>query len=144
MVWADRQSLIQVFLNLTKNAARAMASERHRVLTIQAASSRQGGVTVKVRDTGCGVQNPDRLFRPFQPGAQATGLGLYLSRAFMRSFRGDLRFEPEPHGTSFIVELSPAPDTNGSESDGRANPNSASGRPQLVPRESEPVAGSRA
>ena len=144
MVWADRQSLIQVFLNLTKNAARAMESEPRRVLTIEAAPAPHGGVTVKIRDTGCGVQNPERLFRPFQPGAQATGLGLYLSRAFMRSFRGDLRFEPEPHGSSFIVELSPAPDANGSESDGKANPNSVSGRPQLVPREPQPVVGSRA
>jgi two-component system, LuxR family, sensor kinase FixL len=144
MVWADRQSLMQVFLNLTKNAARAMDGESARVLTVHAAPAKHGGVSVRIRDTGCGVQNPDRLFRPFQPGAQATGLGLYLSRAFMRSFRGDLRYEPEPRGSSFIVELSPAPDANGSESDGRANSNSAGGRPQLVSGESQPVAGGRA
>jgi len=147
MVWADRQSLMQVFLNLTKNAARAMQSEPVRELTISASLAKQC-VSVRIRDTGCGVQNPERLFRPFQPGAQATGLGLYLSRAFMRSFRGDVRFEPEPHGSSFIVELSPASDGNGIESgpqsDAAANSNSPGGRPQLVPRKSQPVAGSRA
>jgi C4-dicarboxylate-specific signal transduction histidine kinase len=147
MVWADRQSLMQVFLNLTKNAARAMEKESVRELTIIARPAKHG-VSVKIRDTGSGVANPERLFRPFQPGAQATGLGLYLSRAFMRSFRGDLRFEPEPHGSSFIVELSPAPDANGTESgsqsDATANSNSPGGRPQPVPRESQPVAGSRA
>jgi two-component system, LuxR family, sensor kinase FixL len=146
MVWADRQSLIQVFLNLTKNAARAMEAEPVRELTILASPAKHG-VSVMIRDTGCGVKNPERLFRPFQPGAQATGLGLYLSRAFMRSFRGDLRFEPEPHGSSFIVELSPAPDANrletGLQSDATANPNSVSGRPQPVPGEPQPVAGSR-
>jgi two-component system, LuxR family, sensor kinase FixL len=142
LVWADRQSLMQVFLNLTKNAQRAMSNETVRELSI-VASRATHGVSVRIRDTGCGVSNPERLFRPFQPGAQATGLGLYLSRAFMRSFRGDLRFEPEPHGSSFIVELSPAPDANGTFSHGTANQNSVSGRPQPVPRESEPIAGSR-
>jgi PAS domain S-box-containing protein len=140
LVWADRQSLVQVFLNLTKNAARAMQTEERRELAIRARGAKHH-VTVRIQDTGGGVANPERLFRPFQPGAQATGLGLYLSRAFMRSFRGDLRFEPEPHGSSFIVELSPAPDANGLDSDTTANSNPLSGRPQLVPREPQPVAG---
>ena len=48
----------------------------------------QERVVIEFRDTGGGVAHPDRLFRPFQQSAQATGLGLYLSRAFMRSFRG--------------------------------------------------------
>jgi PAS domain S-box-containing protein len=142
MVWADRQSLMHVFLNLTKNAERAMGDQPARELAVLAYRGKHG-VSVRIRDTGCGVANPERLFRPFQPGAQATGLGLYLSRAFMRSFRGDLRFEPEPHGASFIVELSPVADANGANGDATANQNLVGGRPQLVPRESEPVAGSR-
>ncbi len=36
MVWADRQSLVQVFLNLTKNAARAMEGRPVRELAIVA------------------------------------------------------------------------------------------------------------
>src|SRR5205807_7853407 len=103
-VWADRQSLMQVFLNLTKNSERAMLDETHRELTVTAHAEKQA-VIVRFSDTGCGVPNPDRLFRPFQVGAQATGLGLYLSRALMRSFRGDLRYEREPYGSCFIVEL---------------------------------------
>ncbi len=35
-VWADRQSLLQVLLNLTKNSERAMANETRRELTIAA------------------------------------------------------------------------------------------------------------
>ena len=38
-------------------------------------------------DNGCGVAAPQRLFQRFQEGAEATGLGLYLSRAFLRAFR---------------------------------------------------------
>jgi signal transduction histidine kinase len=105
LVWADRQSLLQVLLNLTKNSERAMSRQSLRELTITAGREKER-ITIRFRDTGTGVSHPDRLFRPFQQQAQATGLGLYLSRAFMRSFRGDLRYEPEPAGSCFAVELS--------------------------------------
>jgi two-component system sensor kinase FixL len=145
LVWADRQSLLQVFLNLTKNSERAImampntGSENPCDLFIEVRYANRR-VTARFRDNGGGVAYPDRLFRPFQQQAQATGLGLYLSRAFMRSFRGDLRYEPEPGGSSFIVELSPAVGEN-SETTG---PDSARGRPQPVSGEPEPVARSRA
>jgi PAS domain S-box-containing protein len=103
-VWADRQSLMQVFLNLIKNSSQAMASREQRQLTVSAKSGNQR-VEVGFQDTGGGVAKPERLFRPFQNEAKVTGLGLYLSRAFMRSFRGDLRYEPTPEGAKFVVEL---------------------------------------
>ena len=59
-------------------------------------------------DNGGGVAHPEHLFRPFQAGAEATGLGLYLSRAFMRSFGGELRYLPIPDGACFVVSLTPA------------------------------------
>lgn len=144
LVWADRQSLLQVFLNLTKNSARAMLNEPLRELAIEARTEQQR-VTVRFRDTGCGVKHPDRLFRPFQQQAEVTGLGLYLSRAFMRSFRGDLRYEPEAHGSSFIVELSAAPGSgrNGfRDINGTTDSDSARRRSQPVSGEPEPAARS--
>jgi two-component system sensor kinase FixL len=130
-VWADRQSLLQVFLNLTKNSERAMLDSPRRRLTI-AARSDTHHTTVRFKDTGCGVTHPDRLFRPFQQQAEATGLGLYLSRAFMRSFRGDLRYEPEPDGSSFIVELSPAVIEKPEATYAPADPDPSRRRPQPV------------
>jgi PAS domain S-box-containing protein len=106
-VWADRQSLMQVFLNLTKNSERAMENQERKELTVS--SHREGlGVAIRFRDTGSGVAHPERLFHPFQIEAESTGLGLYLSRAFMRSFKGDLHYESEIGGSTFVVELSPA------------------------------------
>ena len=64
-------------------------------------------MVVRVRDTGRGVSNPERLFQPFQEGAEATGLGLYLSRALVRTFNGDLRYEPESLGCCFALDLMP-------------------------------------
>jgi PAS domain S-box-containing protein len=139
-VWADRQSLIQVFLNLTKNSERAMSDQPRRELTVTARTEKQR-VVVRFSDTGGGVRNPDQLFRPFQEGAQATGLGLYLSRALMRSFRGDLRYEREPLGSCFIVELSPAPADDDQSAHGTRDRDSISRRSQPVSGEPQPVAG---
>jgi two-component system sensor kinase FixL len=142
-VWADRQSLMQVFLNLTKNSERALLNQPRRELGITARIEQQR-VAIRFRDSGCGVDEPERLFRPFQHGAKATGLGLYLSRALMRSFRGDLRYEPEPQGSSFIVELSPVLSESMKEAYGTADPDSAGRRSQPVPGQPQPVASSRA
>jgi len=141
-VWADRQSLMQVFLNLIKNSERAMSNRTRRVLTVSARTQKER-IAIEFRDTGGGVRNPERLFRPFQQGAQATGLGLYLSREFMRTFRGDLRYEPEPDGSSFIVELSPLLSGAGKESHESGDQDSIGGRSRLVPGEPQPAAPGR-
>lgn len=133
-VWADRNSLLQVFLNLIKNSHRAMAQSQRKLLTVTASCERHR-IYVEIRDTGCGVDEPGNLFRPFQSGSNATGLGLYLSRAFMRSFRGDLRCLPVTQGAAFVVDLSPAfsESTTNSSTDEQNQPPSD--------RRSQPVSG---
>jgi two-component system, LuxR family, sensor kinase FixL len=103
-VWADRSSLMQVFLNLISNSVRALSRKARRVLTI-AARVEESNLVVEVTDNAGGVAHPEHLFRPFQSGAESTGLGLYLSRAFMRSFGGELRYHAIEGGACFIVEL---------------------------------------
>lgn len=107
LVWADRPSLMQVFLNLITNSTRALSKKDRRQLLITARSEGVQ-VHVEVSDNGGGVAHPEFLFRPFQAGAEATGLGLYLSRAFMRSFGGELRYVPLGEGASFVVDLTQA------------------------------------
>jgi C4-dicarboxylate-specific signal transduction histidine kinase len=63
---------------------------------------------VRFEDSGPGVAEPDRLFAPFQPGANGAGLGLYVSRAILRSYGGDLKWEPRAAGSCFTIELEPA------------------------------------
>jgi signal transduction histidine kinase len=106
-VLADPQSLLQVFLNLTQNSYRAMQETSIKVLSVSCEIN-SDTLFVKITDTGTGVQHPDFLFRPFQEGAEDSGLGLYISKAIARSFGGDLRFEPSKDGACFIVELSRA------------------------------------
>jgi two-component system, LuxR family, sensor kinase FixL len=104
LVFGDPYGLAQVFLNLSLNSFRAMASSQKKQLKIS--SSVEGDfVVVRFEDTGAGVSTPEALFKPFQQGADATGLGLYVSRAILRSFGGDLTFLPRTEGCCFAVNL---------------------------------------
>jgi two-component system sensor kinase FixL len=141
-VWADRQSLMQVFLNLTKNSERAMEQQARKELTVSARRENLG-VAIRFRDTGSGVAHPERLFHPFQVDAQSTGLGLYLSRAFMRSFKGDLRYEPETGGATFVVELSPALRESKNDNYEQRDSYTADRRSQSFPREPQPASSDR-
>jgi len=113
-VWADRHSLLQVLLNLTKNSERALENAATKRLEIAAAPG-NGIVSIRVMDSGPGIGSADTLFQPFQKGADSTGLGLYLSRAFVRSFRGELRHDPAAPGCSFVIELAVAGPSSGVE-----------------------------
>jgi PAS domain S-box-containing protein len=107
LVWADGANLMQVFLNLTTNSIRTLVEKgSERSLTIWAKNEGKR-VTVEILDNGGGVAQPAELFRPFQTGARNTGLGLYLARAFARSFGGDLRYLPLPGSACFVVDLAP-------------------------------------
>jgi signal transduction histidine kinase len=104
LIQADHHSLLQVFLNLANNSRRAMQRSQKKQLCVE--TIRDGPlVLVSFRDTGTGVEHPDLLFRPFQPGARGTGLGLYVSRQILSSNGGDLRYETVPSGSCFVVEL---------------------------------------
>jgi two-component system, LuxR family, sensor kinase FixL len=105
-VWADQQSLLQVFLNLVRNAEKALAAVDNARLEVHAVEA-GGLVRVKVSDNGHGVREPANLFRPFGGGPSSSGLGLYLSRAMMLSFHGNLAYEPSASGATFIVEMIP-------------------------------------
>ena len=109
-VWADRQALLQAFLNIAKNSERALEGQERRELIVRT-SCDGNSVAVRFIDNGPGVANPERLFEPFQPGAQASGLGLYLSRVFVRAFQGEIEHEPQEQGCCFAVVLALAPDS---------------------------------
>ncbi len=104
LIWADRPSLMQVFLNLTTNSIRALSKQQHRALSVTAKTEGTQAL-VEFTDTGGGVLHPEHLFHPFQDGADSSGLGLYLSRAFLRSFGAEIRYRPVPGGACFTVNL---------------------------------------
>jgi PAS domain S-box-containing protein len=106
LVQADHHSLLQVLVNLARNSRQALENAARREVRISAGLEKDL-VAVRFRDTGPGVAHPEELFRPFQPGAHSHGIGLYISRAILRSHGGGLRYESEPAGSCFVVELWP-------------------------------------
>jgi PAS domain S-box-containing protein len=104
MVVADSNGLLQAFLNLAHNSHRAVLRSSRQELDI-AVVLHESTALIRFKDSGPGVVFPGRLFQPFQESADGTGLGLYVSRAVVRSYGGDLRFEPAGDGSCFVVEL---------------------------------------
>jgi signal transduction histidine kinase len=105
LVFADRYGLAQVFLNLALSSFRAMSTTETKRLTISSFVDAET-VLIRFEDTGAGIPSPEGLFKPFQQGADATGLGLYVSRAILRSCGGDLTLETRGEGCCFAVSLS--------------------------------------
>lgn len=104
IVVADAHGLLQVFLGLVENSSRAVQESSTRELTVSVTVDEHTAL-VRVKDSGPGVAAPEDLFQPFQTGANGTGMGLYIARAALRTYGGDLRFVAEPGGACFVVEL---------------------------------------
>ncbi len=103
--------LQQVVLNLLSNAIDAMAtsSDRQLAISVDAGSS----VVLSVRDTGPGIEAPEKVFEPFYSTkeigeAEGVGLGLSISYGLVQSFGGKIRGTNTPDGGAvFTVELQP-------------------------------------
>ena len=106
-VCAEPHGLLQAFLNLAQNSHRAVQDRPVRQLIIGVSVEEQK-VRVRFHDSGPGIQDPANLFRPFQRSAAGSGLGLYVSRLIVRSYNGELSFEPQSQGSCFVVELDQA------------------------------------
>lgn len=103
-VIGEHYGLLHAFLNLTQNSERALASARTKRMEVRAHVV-AGAVNISFTDTAGGVRSPEMLFQPFNPGATGSGLGLYVSRAVVQSFDGNLHYEPAPGGSRFCIEL---------------------------------------
>ena len=67
-----------------------------------------GDVRIQIRDTGCGIPGDVQrhLFEPFRTRKpRGTGLGLFLSRTFMRRFGGDVRLVDSVVGRGSCIEI---------------------------------------
>jgi signal transduction histidine kinase len=105
----DRQKLIQVLVNLVRNALQA--TERSRRILIQA-SRDAGDVVLAVEDEGPGVPRElqEKIFEPFvsTKGDRGMGMGLYMAKLIIESHRGRIRISNRPSKRAqFEVRLAP-------------------------------------
>jgi two-component system C4-dicarboxylate transport sensor histidine kinase DctB len=102
----DADSLRQVLIALSTNAARAMNGDG--TLTLQGGKS-HGRIVLDVVDTGPGVPAAVRphIFEPYftTDPASGAGLGLAIARSLVRSRGGELILRPTPKGAAFRVVL---------------------------------------
>src|SRR6056297_3352818 len=103
----------QVLINLMSNAADAMLQSPVKDITLTVDPS--SPVVVEVRDTGPGIDEPEKIFDPFYStkevgSTEGMGLGLSISYGLVQSFGGDIKGRNAPDGGAiFSIELERAP-----------------------------------
>lgn len=123
-VWGDRDQLIQILLNLVKNAAEAvnpadgeiqLVTAYHHGVRIAVPGSSERvhlPLTVMVRDNGPGIPEPMRatLFEPFVTTKKSgQGLGLALVAKLVSNHGGLIECDSRPGRTTFRLSLPGAP-----------------------------------
>ena len=98
-VLLDHVQIMQVLLNLVRNAVEAMqqSEPQARFLTIRTEAPADGTITISVSDTGAGIAAGDleRIFESFYTTKHSgTGLGLAISRSLIEAHGGRLWANP--------------------------------------------------
>lgn len=108
-LFIDRQQIIQVLLNLCKNAIQALDTSEHeqKIINLFAGISQDGKKWIEVRDNGPGIPPEviDQIFVPFfTTKVSGSGIGLSLSKHILRLHGGNLRVYSIPfERTSFFL-----------------------------------------
>ncbi len=117
-ITGNQDQLVQVFLNIVKNAVEAMPKGGRLTImtrmsdlftTVQSDGRKYQLMVVKVSDTGAGIKPQDlqNIFTPFfTTKDRGVGLGLALSYQIVQEHLGTIRVESqEKEGTTFSVYL---------------------------------------
>jgi signal transduction histidine kinase len=110
---ADRDQMMRVLINLTRNAVQALETQapndpaRHQ---IRITGRREGAVVVvEVSDTGPGMPQKARehLFEAFQASTRTggSGLGLAIAAELVRAHGGDIRLVDGTIGATFRITI---------------------------------------
>jgi len=110
MVFADRQRIEQVLINILSNAVKYSPGENKVVVST---SNNGTELVVKVRDYGIGIPQEEltdifkRFYRTKNSSVHISGfgLGLYICRDIMQRHNGKIWVEREEKGSSFYFVL---------------------------------------
>jgi signal transduction histidine kinase len=111
MIDGDAEKLQQLFLNLFLNAVDAMPEGG--TLTVGVAPLDQGGVEVRIRDSGSGIsaERLPRIFDPFyttKPAGQGSGLGLVVAHSIVLEHDATIDVTSVPgSGAEFRIAFAP-------------------------------------
>ena len=110
---ADPDQLFRALLNLVRNAAQALESDKSKAATakqIRITGCREGSVTIlEISDTGPGIPAKARehLFEAFQGSSRdgGTGLGLAIAAELVRAHGGELNLVEGTIGATFRIMI---------------------------------------
>ena len=105
-VEADKNQLLQVFLNLFHNAVEAKVKKTMRISITS--KLHNNIVQIFFCDDGPGIPPTiiDYIFDPFFSTKETgTGLGLSLSRKIIELHKGTMKVQSDETGTCFLLEL---------------------------------------
>lgn len=106
----DKIQIMQVILNLLRNAIESMNSDKaHDKIIIVETSKDEDGALITVNDTGCGIpkEETDKIYEPFFTTKKSgMGMGLAISRSMIEIHNGKIWNQPNNNmGTTFKVWL---------------------------------------
>jgi two-component system nitrogen regulation sensor histidine kinase NtrY len=100
-VYADRDLLEPVIMNLLRNAFQATAGIDSPHIALRGRLNRRGNVIIEVEDNGPGIPDDiaNKIFVPFFTTKEdGSGVGLALARQVMTAHGGFVRLESSDHG----------------------------------------------
>lgn len=111
-VYAIKDQIIQVLINLLSNAAHAVEQEAEKPSVIQVSTRYDDtNIHVIVKDNGCGITEQnlpiifDNFFTSKAPG-EGTGLGLALCKSIIDSHQGNIKIDSQVGtGTEVCISL---------------------------------------
>ena len=111
----DKEQMIQIVLNIARNAAQAMQGKGALTLTTRIArhvtlarKRYKHALQLQISDTGPGVPDDmrERIFYPLVSGREGgSGLGLTLAQTFVTHHGGTITLDSQPGNTTFTLLL---------------------------------------
>lgn len=107
-IYFDETHLRQVVVNLIENANRHNNWDKSNHILCKAYRY-NGKAVMTVIDSGEGITEPNKLFKPFySTGSKGTGLGLYLCKILCETNKAHLEYQKLADGTCFSLAMDEA------------------------------------
>ena len=120
-VLADKIQILQVIVNLKRNAIEAMSASTKRQLTISTSLTGDGMIRTDIVDTGAGFMEDGKkhVFEPFVSNkVHGMGVGLTISHSIVEAHYGELWGVPNPNGGAILSFTLPLADYDELPEDG--------------------------
>ncbi len=105
-IYADEQLIMQVLINLFKNAVEALGEAENPQINLKARLTNDNRSVITITDNGCGIEKEDidEIFVPFfTTKKEGTGIGLSLSKQIIQKHKGDIYVNTKNWETEFVL-----------------------------------------